>query len=238
MPGTAAPSPGSFQRPIARLISAGHDVLCLTLPRQYSAVYNSAWLGAQEFGLGAGACGGFGLDQPGHGGASDRGGQTCSVGRRPRGGTACRRKRARPHVGDFRARHAGMGAAGRPHGSHNASDRETGAHLQRETDRRDGRRRPAFAGSCPFIQGALLRLEDEVRSRLPVEILAAAYTRGRDAAVELAGRLAGLVNSGAGGYHVAGSGSGCCHAMPAPMPWARWWCVPNGRNRSKETRCG
>ena len=41
-------------------------------------------------------------------------------------------------------------------------------------------------------RSALQRLEDEVRERLPVQGLAAAYTRGCEVATELADRIAAL----------------------------------------------
>ena len=49
-PATAAPPPGKFRQPFQQLIAAGHDVICLTLPSKHSAVFNSAWVAAQEFG--------------------------------------------------------------------------------------------------------------------------------------------------------------------------------------------
>jgi DegV family protein with EDD domain len=48
-------------------------------------------------------------------------------------------------------------------------------------------------GATRSAQGALQRIEDEVRARIPVQAVAAAYTRGCQTASEMAARLASLV---------------------------------------------
>ena len=49
-PGTAAPPPTAFQQVFQRLVDAGHDVICITLPANLSGVFNTAWVAAQDFG--------------------------------------------------------------------------------------------------------------------------------------------------------------------------------------------
>jgi DegV family protein with EDD domain len=49
-PGTSSPAPGTFYKAFQKLVSAGHDVVCLTLPGKHSGTYNAAWLAAQDFG--------------------------------------------------------------------------------------------------------------------------------------------------------------------------------------------
>ena len=49
-PGTSSPAPGTFLHAFQKLVDAGHDVVCLTLPGKHSGTYNAAWLAAEEFG--------------------------------------------------------------------------------------------------------------------------------------------------------------------------------------------
>ena len=49
-PGTSAPSSGAFEQAFRRLVDAGHHVVCLTLPGKYSGAFNAARLAALEFG--------------------------------------------------------------------------------------------------------------------------------------------------------------------------------------------
>jgi DegV family protein with EDD domain len=194
VPGTAAPSPDTFHAAYARLISAGHDVLCLTLPKQHSAVYNSAWLGAQEFGRER-VC------------VVDSGSLSLGMG---------------VQVIEA-AKHAlsGAGLEAVQHAVEDIRDRTSVFFVldTLEWVRRGGRMdrmmplieklartfnvKPIvemvggdlhLLGVARSYKSAVLRLEDEVRSRTPIEMLAAAYTRGRDVAAELVGRLAGLIN--------------------------------------------
>lgn len=49
-PGTSSPAPGTFYKVFQKLVAAGHDVICLTLPGKHSGTFNAAWLAAQDFG--------------------------------------------------------------------------------------------------------------------------------------------------------------------------------------------
>lgn len=49
-PGTSQPSVGLFEQAFARLIQAGHDVLCLTVTGKHSGTFSSAWAAARRFG--------------------------------------------------------------------------------------------------------------------------------------------------------------------------------------------
>jgi DegV family protein with EDD domain len=49
-PGSAAPAPGAFQRAFEAVVSAGHDVVCLTLAARHSATFEAARIGAESFG--------------------------------------------------------------------------------------------------------------------------------------------------------------------------------------------
>lgn len=49
-PGTSQPSVGAFEEVFARLIEAGHQVLCLALTSKHSGTFSSACVAAQRFG--------------------------------------------------------------------------------------------------------------------------------------------------------------------------------------------
>ena len=49
-PGTSQPSIGLFEQAYARLVQAGHDVLCLTVTGKHSGTFSSAWAAARRFG--------------------------------------------------------------------------------------------------------------------------------------------------------------------------------------------
>jgi DegV family protein with EDD domain len=49
-PATSAPGPAAFSEVFQGLVTAGHDVVCMTLPSLYSSSFNSAWVAAGEFG--------------------------------------------------------------------------------------------------------------------------------------------------------------------------------------------
>lgn len=49
-PGTSSPAPGTFYKVFEKLVDAGHEVVCLTLPGKHSGTFNAAWLAAQDFG--------------------------------------------------------------------------------------------------------------------------------------------------------------------------------------------
>ena len=194
VPGTAAPSPEAFQQAYRRLISAGHDVLCLTLPRQHSAVYNSAWLGAQEFGLDRVRV----VDSRSI--SLGMGVQVIEAAKRALSGASL--EAVQRAVENLRDRTSvifvldtleWVRRGGRLDRMMPLIEKLARTfHVKPIVELVDGDMR--LLGVARSYRGALSRLEDEVRARLPVEILAAAYTRGRDAAIDLAGRLAGMVN--------------------------------------------
>jgi DegV family protein with EDD domain len=49
-PGTSQPSAGVFEEVFARLVDAGHRVLCLTITSKHSGTFGTAWAAAQRFG--------------------------------------------------------------------------------------------------------------------------------------------------------------------------------------------
>lgn len=191
-PGTAAPPPGVFANAYRKLVAAGHDVICLTLPGNHSATYNSAWLGAQEFGQRVRIF--------------DSGSITLGMGYQV--------------VAAARAALAGH-SADAIQGMLEALRRRTsvifvldtlewvrrGGRLERIlplVDRlaRTFRVKPIvemengemrLLGVSRSQRNALARIEEEVRARLPVDTVAAAYTRGCEVAAELADRLAPLL---------------------------------------------
>ncbi len=193
-PGTAAPPPGAFQEAYQRLVSAGHDVVCLTLPRRHSAVYNSAWLGAQDFGrdrvrvvdsrsitLGMGV-------------------QVIEAAKRALSGASL--ETVQRAVENLRDRTSvifvldtleWVRQGGRLDRIMPLIEKLTRTfHVKPIVELVDGEMR--LLGVARSSKSALSRLEEEVRSRLPVEILAAAYTRGRETATDLASRLAAMVD--------------------------------------------
>ena len=52
-PGTSQPTPGDFTEKLEPLVAEGHQVLCITIPRQLSGTYNSAAQAATQFDDGA-----------------------------------------------------------------------------------------------------------------------------------------------------------------------------------------
>jgi DegV family protein with EDD domain len=49
-PGTSQPSLGAFDHVFDRLVTAGHQVLCITLTSKHSGTFSSAWTAAKRFG--------------------------------------------------------------------------------------------------------------------------------------------------------------------------------------------
>ncbi|MBN1937607.1 MAG: DegV family protein [Anaerolineae bacterium] len=49
-PGTSQPSLGAFEQVFARLVDAGHQVLCVSLTSKHSGTFSSALMAAQRFG--------------------------------------------------------------------------------------------------------------------------------------------------------------------------------------------
>ena len=193
LPSTAAPPPGAFQEVFRKLVDAGHDVVCFTLPGRYSGTFNSAWVAAQEFGgrvrvVDPGSVSlGIGL-QVLHAARAAMAGQSAEVIQR-----AAEELRERTSIIFVLDTLEWVRRGGR-------LDRimpliEKAAQTLRvkpvlELTNSEFR----LLGVVRSTRAALLRLEEEVRSRLPVEAAAAAYTLGREAGVELLGRVAGVVS--------------------------------------------
>ena len=53
LPSTSQPTPADFTQHLEPLVSAGHQVVCITVPRQLSGTYSSAVQAAQQFGADA-----------------------------------------------------------------------------------------------------------------------------------------------------------------------------------------
>jgi DegV family protein with EDD domain len=194
-PATSAAGPGVFYEIFHRLVSAGHDVVCLTLPGLYSTSFNSAWLAAQEFeervrvvdsrsfSLGMGL-------------------QVIYAARDALAG--CGAEAIQVMLEDLRTRTSVIFALD------TLEWVRRGGRLARLLPLLDRVARTLsvkpviefhngefhLLGATRSAQGALQRIEDEVRARIPVEGVAAAYTRGCQTASEMAARLASLVEVG------------------------------------------
>jgi DegV family protein with EDD domain len=192
-PGTAAPPPSHFQQAFQSLVSGGHDVICLTLPGRYSAVFNSAWVAAQEFGqrvrvidsrsisLGMGlqvlaaakqALAGVGID------AIQRSAENM------------RDRTSVIFVLDTLewVRHGGR----IDHLMPLIEKLARTFQIKPVVEIADGELR--LVGVTRSYRSALKRIEEEVRARLPVETVAMAYVRSCEAAHEVASHLGTLLN--------------------------------------------
>lgn len=196
-PGTSSPAPGTFYKVFQEHVDSGYDVVCLTLPGKHSGTYNAAWLAAQDFG--------------GKVRVVDTGSFSLGMGLQVL----------------VAAKEAVAGKSAELIQSTIETLREQTSILfvldTLEWVRRGGR----LDRIIPFVdkiartlkvkpvlemnngefkliavarstRSALERLESEIRSCLPVLDVAAAYTRGCEAAAELAERIAAL-----SGVHVA-----------------------------------
>jgi DegV family protein with EDD domain len=203
--GTAAPPPGRFQHAFQSLVSAGHEVVCLTLPRKHSATYNSAWMAAQEFGQRVRVI--------------DSRSLTLGMGLEV--------------LAAARAALAGLSAEAVQRTVESVRDRTSVIFAldTLEWVRRGGRLdrlmplidrvartfsvKPVveladgdfhLLGVARSMRAALVRIEEEVRLRLPVQEVAAAYTRGRDAANQLSMHLATMLGTTSSDIIVAEAG--------------------------------
>jgi DegV family protein with EDD domain len=192
-PGTAAPPPGQFQQAFQQLVSAGHDVVCLTLPGRYSGAFNSALVAAQEFGHRVRVVDSWSL--------------TLGMGLQ----VLAAAKQAL----------AGLSADAIQRSAEGLRERTSvlivldslewvrrGGRLDRlmpliERVARTFHVKPVLEmvnselrllGVTRSYRSAVARLEEEMHARLPVDAVATAYTRGREAANELVVHLAELVN--------------------------------------------
>lgn len=190
-PGTSSPAPGTFYKAFQEHVDAGHDVVCLTLPGKHSGTYNAAWLAAQDFGEKVRVIdtGSFSLGM---------GLQVLVAAKEAvAGGSAEFIQRT---VENLRERTSIIFVLD------TLEWVRRGGRLDRiiplvDKVARTLRVKPVLEmcnGEFKLVaiarstRTALQRLEDEVRERLPVEGLAAAYTRGCEVANELAGRIAEL----------------------------------------------
>jgi DegV family protein with EDD domain len=192
-PATSAAGPGAFYEAFSKLVSAGHDVVCLTLPSRHSSSFNSAWVAAQEFEdrVRVVDSGSFSV---GMGLQVIRAAQDALA-----GATA---EAIQAMLEDLRERTSVLFAldtiewvrrGGRLARVLPLVDRIARTlSVKPVIEFRNGDFR--LIGVTRSAHGALQRIEDEVYARIPLEAAAAAYTRGCQTASELAARLAGLVD--------------------------------------------
>jgi DegV family protein with EDD domain len=174
------------------LVNAGHDVVCLTLPSKHSSTFNAAWVAAQDFGervrvVDSGSISlGMGL-QVLRAAQDALAGQSAETIQR-----ALENLRERTSVLFVLDTLDWARRGGRLERLLPLIDRAARSlHVKPVFELTNGEFR--LLGIVRSSRGALQRLEDEVRSRMPIEGLAAAYTRGRDAAVELVSHLTAQV---------------------------------------------
>lgn len=213
-PATSAPAPGTFYRAFQKLVEAGHDVVCLTLPGKYSGTFNAAWLAAKDFG--------------GKVRVVDTGSFSLGMGLQV---LAAAKQALAGHSAEFIQRMA-----------ENLRTRTSvlfvldtlewvrrGGRLDRIiplVDRmaRTLRVKPVvemcngefrLVSVARSTRSAIQRMEDEVRARLPVDALAAAYTRGCGLVSDMVGRIAALTNQHVTEVLVAEAGPAfAAHAGP------------------------
>ena len=193
IPGTASPAPGTFQSVFQQLTAGGYDVVCLTLPNRYSGTYNAAWLAAQEFGervrvVDTGSLSlGMGLQVL----AAARealAGRSAEVIQRMVEGM-----RVRTSVIFMLDTLEWVRRGGRLDRLMPLFDRVARSlNVKPVIELCNGEFR--LIGISRSHKNALQRIEDEIRPRLPLEGVAAAYTRGRDMASELVTYLAGIMS--------------------------------------------
>jgi DegV family protein with EDD domain len=214
IPGTASPAPGTFQSVFQQLISAGYDVVCLTLPGRYSGTFNAAWLAAQEFGdkvrvVDTGSLSlGMGL-------------QVLAAAKEARAGSSA--EDIQRMVEGLRVRTSVIFMLD------TLEWVRRGGRLDRlmplfERVARSLNVKPVIEmcngefrliGISRSHKNGLQRIEDEIHARLPVETVAAAYTRGRDMAIALVAYLAGVMSLAPAEILVAEAGPAfAAHAGP------------------------
>ena len=192
-PGTSSPPPGAFYQVFEKLVAAGHDVVCLTLPARHSGTFNAAWAAAQEFGerVRVVDTGSFSLGM---------GLQVLAAAKEALSGRSA--EVIQQMLEDVRKRTSIIFAldtlewvrrGGRLDRLMPLIERIASAlRVKPIVEMADGDFR--FVGVARSTRGALQRIEEELRSRLPVETVAAAYTRGCEVANDLVTYLSGLVN--------------------------------------------
>ena len=192
-PGTSSPAPGTFLQAFQKLIDAGHDVVCLTLPGKHSGTFNAAWLAAEEFGdrVRVVDTGSFSLGM---------GLQVLEAAKQALAGRSAdfvqrtaENLRTRTSIVFVLDTLEWVRRGGRLDLIIPVIDRVARTlRVKPILEMSDGEFR--LVGVTRSTHSALQRLEDELRSRLPVEAVAAAYTRGCEVASELAGRMAQLLD--------------------------------------------
>lgn len=216
-PGTSSPAPGTFYRAFQKLVAAGHDVVCLTLPSKHSGTYNAAWLAAQDFGdrVRVVDTGSFSLGM---------GLQVLAAAKEALAGRsvdfiqqAMESLRERTSIIFVLDTLEWVRRGGRLDRVIPLIDRVA----------RTLRIRPVLEmcnGEFRLVtitrstRSALEKLEDEMRSRLPVAAVAAAYTRGCEVASELVERIAVLANKTVGEVLMVEAGPAfASHAGPKAL---------------------
>ena len=191
-PGTSSPAPGTFHRAFQKLVTAGHDVVCLTLPGKHSGTFNAAWLAAEEFEgrVRVIATGSFSLGL---------GLQVLAAAKEALAGRsaefiqrAAEALRARTSVVFVLDTLEWVRRGGRLDRIIPLVDRLARTFsIKPVLEICDGEFR--LGGVTRSTRSALQRLEEELRDRLPAEAAATVYTRGCEAATELTDRLASLL---------------------------------------------
>lgn len=216
-PGTSSPAPGTFYRAFQKLVAAGHDVICMTLPGKHSGTYNAALLAAQDFG-----------DQVR---VVDTGNFSLGMGLQV---LAAAKEALAGRSADF-IQQVAEGLRERTSIIFVLDTLEwvrRGGRLDRiipliDRVARTLRVKPVLEmcnGEFRLVtitrstRNALQKLEDEVRSRLPVAALAAAYTRGCEVASDLVERIAAVTNKTAGEVLMVEAGPAfAAHAGPRAL---------------------
>jgi DegV family protein with EDD domain len=192
-PGTSSPAPGTFHRVFEKLVAAGHDVVCLTLPGKHSGTFNAAWLAAEEFGdrVRVIDTGSFSLGM---------GLQVLAAAKEALAGRSA--EVIQQTVESLRSRTSvifvldtleWVRRGGRLDRVIPLIDRVARTfHVKPVLEMCNGEFR--LVGVTRSTRSALQRLEDEINARLPIEAVAAAYTRGCEAVSELVARMAAMLN--------------------------------------------
>lgn len=216
-PGTSSPAPGTFYRAFQKLVAAGHDVVCLTLPGRHSGTYNAAWVAAQDFGerVRVVDTGSFSLGM---------GLQVLAAAKEALAGRsaefiqrAAENLRTRTSIIFVLDTLEWVRRGGRLDLIIPLIDRVARTLRVRPVlEMSDGEFR--LVTLTRSTHSALQKLEDEVRGRLPVAALAAAYTRGCEAASELVDRIAALADKTASEVLMVEAGPAfAAHAGPKAM---------------------
>ncbi len=216
-PGTSSPPPGAFYQVFEKLIAAGHDVVCLTLPARHSGTFNAAWAAAQEFGerVRVVDTGSFSLGM---------GLQVLVAAKEALAGRSA--ELIQRTMEDVRSRTSIVFAldtlewvrrGGRLDRLMPLIERLASAlRVKPVIEMTDGEFR--FLGVARSTHGALQRVEEELRSRLPLEAVAAAYTRGCEVAGDLVAYLSNLVNQSPAEIIVVEAGPAfAAHAGPKAL---------------------